>query len=124
MVLDAHTHPLATPEVVAGMIMLWSGSAVSIPAGWVLCNGGNGTPDLRNRFVVGAMSAYAVGAAGGGTTHDHEIAETHSHDLESDSGVQSGSDLADYTDESGDGIYTESSLHLPPYYALCYIMKT
>jgi len=39
---------------VTGMIMLWSGSIASIPSGWALCNGSNGTPDLRNRFVVGA----------------------------------------------------------------------
>ncbi len=37
-----------------GMIMLWSGSIATIPVGWALCNGSNGTPDLRDRFVVGA----------------------------------------------------------------------
>jgi len=50
---------------VAGMIMLWSGSSATIPTGWVLCDGTNSTPDLRNRFVVGATSTYAVGATGG-----------------------------------------------------------
>jgi len=39
---------------VSGMIMMWSGSIASIPSGWVLCNGSNGTPDLRDRFIVGA----------------------------------------------------------------------
>jgi hypothetical protein len=38
--------------VPSGAIMMWSGSEASIPAGWVLCNGSNSTPDLRNRFVV------------------------------------------------------------------------
>jgi hypothetical protein len=50
---------------VAGMIMLWSGSSASIPSGWLLCDGSNSTPDLRNRFVVGAGSTYAVNATGG-----------------------------------------------------------
>lgn len=39
-----------------GLISMWSGSIASIPSGWVLCNGSNGTPDLRNRFIVGAHS--------------------------------------------------------------------
>jgi hypothetical protein len=41
---------------VSGMIMLWSGSIASIPSGWLLCDGSNSTPDLRNCFVVGAFS--------------------------------------------------------------------
>jgi hypothetical protein len=51
-----------------GGIIMWSGSVASIPSGWALCNGSNGTPDLRNRFVVGAGSTYAVDATGGSTT--------------------------------------------------------
>jgi microcystin-dependent protein len=39
---------------VSGMIMMWSGTIASIPTGWLLCNGSSGTPDLRNRFIVGA----------------------------------------------------------------------
>jgi hypothetical protein len=49
----------------AGGIILWSGSVASVPSGWLLCDGENGTPDLRDRFVVGAGSSYAVGATGG-----------------------------------------------------------
>lgn len=40
----------------AGMIMMWSGTIASIPSGWVLCDGTSSTPDLRNRFVIGAHS--------------------------------------------------------------------
>jgi microcystin-dependent protein len=50
---------------VTGMIMLWSGSIASIPSGWALCDGGSGTPDLQDRFVVGAGSSYAVDDTGG-----------------------------------------------------------
>ena len=40
-----------------GGIIMWSGSVVSIPTGWAICDGNNGTPDLRERFVVGAGGA-------------------------------------------------------------------
>ena len=60
---------------------MWSGSIASIPSGWVLCNGSSGTPDLRNRFVVGAGSTYAVGATGGSAdaivvSHTHSASST------------------------------------------------
>ena len=41
---------------VAGMIMMWSGTIATIPSGWLLCNGASGTPDLRNKFIIGAFS--------------------------------------------------------------------
>jgi hypothetical protein len=64
-----------------GGIILWSGSVASIPSGWALCNGSNGTPDLRNRFVVGAGSTYAVAATGGSAdaivvSHTHTFSGT------------------------------------------------
>jgi microcystin-dependent protein len=70
----------------AGGIIMWSGSVASIPSGWALCNGSNGTPDLRNRFVVGAGSTYAVNATGGSAdaivvshTHTATIANAGAH---------------------------------------------
>lgn len=48
-----------------GVIVMWSGSADNIPEGWALCDGTNGTPDLRDRFIVGAGREYAVGDTGG-----------------------------------------------------------
>jgi hypothetical protein len=64
-----------------GGIILWSGSVAAIPATWQLCNGTNGTPDLRDKFIVGAGSAYAVGATGGSAnatlpTHTHTATNT------------------------------------------------
>ena len=76
--------------VPSGGILLWSGSIASIPTGWYLCNGANGTPDLRNRFVVGAGSAYAVGATGGSTD---AIVVSHSHTV---SGSTSGNTTGVY----------------------------
>ena len=55
-----------------GAVGLWSGSAANIPSGWALCNGANGTPDLRDKFVVGAGNTYAVNATGGAASHTHD----------------------------------------------------
>ena len=129
---------------VAGMIMLWSGSSATIPSGWLLCDGSNSTPDLRNRFVVGATSTYAVGATGGSAdaivvSHTHTITDpghSHSYQLASTLSPQSGSATncltltipsTTGTASTGISINTTGSsgtnANLPPYYALCYIMK-
>lgn len=52
-------------RVPSGGIIMWSGSAASIPSGWYLCNGNNGTPNLQNRFIVGAGSGFTPGDTGG-----------------------------------------------------------
>jgi len=49
----------------AGLISMWSGSIGSIPSGWYLCDGSNGTPNLTDRFIIGAGSSYAVNGTGG-----------------------------------------------------------
>ena len=82
--------PASAPAIPSGCILLWSGSTGSIPAGWYLCNGANGTPDLRDRFIVGAGNTYAVNATGGSAdaivvTHNHTATSTvtdpgHKHD--------------------------------------------
>ncbi len=133
---------------VAGMIMLWSGSSGTIPSGWLLCDGSNSTPDLRNRFVVGATSTYAVGATGGSAdaivvSHNHTLTDPgHNHTVI----IQSEStDDIDYTNTGVPYISNRSTTNtgtattgitiasagssgtnanLPPYYALCYIMKS
>jgi hypothetical protein len=150
----APSPPTPTP---AGVIVMWSGSIGSIPAGWVLCNGNNGTPDLRNRFVVGAGSTYAVDATGGSAdaivvSHTHTASSTsvvtdpgHAHSLNnafylsspaggSGSGNLGGTinttgsnttgiTVATTTTNSSTGT-SGTNANLPPYYALCYIMKT
>jgi microcystin-dependent protein len=64
-----------------GGIIMWSGAVGSIPTGWALCNGSSGTPDLRDRFVVGAGSAYTPGNTGGsdGVTLTTDQIPSHSH---------------------------------------------
>lgn len=68
--------PTSAPAIPSGGIILWSGSTGSVPSGWYLCDGTNGTPDLRNSFIVGAGNTYAVGATGG--TAD-AIVVSHTH---------------------------------------------
>lgn len=119
--------------VPAGIIALWSGAIVNIPAGWALCDGSNGTPNLRDRFVVGAGNEYAVGAGGGEKTHILTVDEMPSHNhtvygsVKGMSGtikcplVSSMQADGNYTTlNSGNGAAHENR---PPYYALAYIMK-
>ena len=65
----------------AGVIVAWSGSQASIPSGWVLCNGSNSTPDLRNRFIVGAGTGgnYSPGNTGGSDSVSLTTAQMPSH---------------------------------------------
>lgn len=51
--------------VPAGTIVMWSGSITSIPTGWALCDGANGTPDLRNRFILAVSEGENPGGTGG-----------------------------------------------------------
>ena len=155
------TAPSPATPTPSGVIVLWSGSIGSIPAGWVLCNGSNGTPDLRNRFVVGAGSTYAVDATGGSAdaivvSHTHTATSTstvtdpgHTHverglnaqgngsNQPSGAGVGAGTfDYAVSTASNTTGITVATTTtnassgtsgtnaNLPPYYALCYIMKS
>ena len=60
--------------VPGGFIGMWSGSAETIPTGWALCDGTNGTPDLTDRFILGAGKAYQPGATGGAATVTPSVA--------------------------------------------------
>lgn len=139
--------------VPAGMIMIWSGSVGSIPSGWVLCNGSNSTPDLRDKFVIGAGSTYAVNGTGGSAnavvvSHTHTATVTdpgHTHSLtawhgaaspgqgggadsgqrlSSNTAVTSASNTTSITVANSTEGVSGNNANLPPYYALCYIQKT
>ena len=75
------TVPATSSAFTTGMILLWSGSTGSIPSGFYLCNGSNGTPDLRDRFIVGAGGSYTVAQTGGSAdsivvSHNHTATST------------------------------------------------
>jgi microcystin-dependent protein len=141
------------PAFVAGMIILWSGSIASVPSGWALCDGTNGTPNLRDRFIVGAGSTYAVDATGGSAnaivvSHTHTATSTVSdpgHNHQTTEGVvlqnggnffttglsSTGRGISTNTKTTGISVSTSvasagssgTNANLPPYYALAYIMK-
>lgn len=85
-----------------GVISLWYGSIGSVPTGWYLCDGTNGTPDLRNKFVVGAGSTYSV-AATGGSTDAIVVSHTHTATSTSTSTVTDPTHTHNYTSASGSG---------------------
>ena len=160
------TTSLAIAPIPTGCIVMWSGSIAAIPSGWLLCNGTSGTPDLRDRFVIGAGSNYVVNAIGGYkdaivVSHTHTQA-SHTHTGSTDSQgahthtVSGSTSDANYTYSynSATGTYYGTSTtstagahthnitvnsatpsinstgssgvdaNLPPYYALCFIMKS
>lgn len=108
-----------------GIITLWYGSIASIPAGWILCNGAGGSPDLRNRFLVGAGDTYAVDVNGGAVNHNHAFTgDGHTHNIEAGFAIGDGADRSDVSGSSAATGTTDNGSSLPPYHALAYIMKT
>lgn len=111
-----------------GTIVLWSGS--TIPTGWHLCDGTNGTPDLRDRFVYGAGGSFSIGNTGGSATHSHSIdpPETETGDgiMKSKGGVWE-THARDYWHQTHKfdipSFDSAEEEELPPYYVLAYIMK-
>jgi hypothetical protein len=136
-----------------GLIAMWYGTAETVPTGWQLCNGTNGSPDLRNRFVMGNGSTYTIGQTGGSAnavllTHTHTAstsasgAHTHSIKIGSYGGTTgAGGRTATgdtWTNHSTGGAGSHTHTHtysiassgssatnanLPPYRALFYIIK-
>ena len=87
-----------------GVITMWYGSTASIPSGWYLCDGTNGTPDLRDRFVVGAGSTYAVNGTGGSA---NATLVSHTHTATSTS-TFTGSALGTHTHTATDSGHTHT----------------
>lgn len=133
-----------------GGIIMWSGTIANIPTGWALCNGSNGTPDLRTRFIVGAGSdagtgetfnadtgvisgQYAPGNTGGETAHQLTTAEmpAHTHNyFNIDSSAAAGNSGVRVNAGSGQDTATTSTggsdfhENRPKYFALAFIMRT
>jgi len=98
--------------VPVGGIVIWSGSEGSIPTGWQICDGTNGTPNLQDRFVVGSGDDYTTDDTGGQTTvnlqHDHDYAAeaseagSHSHTID---GLTGGAHAHGYSGETSEPDY-------------------
>ena len=109
----------------AGIIVLWFGSIGTIPAGWILCDGNNGTPNLKNKFVVGAGDTYAVDETGGNINHNHGfIGNGHTHDLVAGPDINTGAAFNNTTGSEVAAGITDNENGLPPFHALAYIMKS
>lgn len=105
--------------VPSGSILMWAGALAAVPGGWVLCDGNNGTPDLRDRFILGAAAGEAPGATGGshtktltttelpGHTHTFTAASAGAHTHTGTTGNQSVSHTHAFTTASG-GSHTHS----------------
>jgi len=140
-------------SIPTGCIIIWSGAIGAVPSGYFLCDGTNGTPDLRSNFIVGAGSTYSVGQTGGSTdailpSHTHTATSTvtdpgHFHTVPyvqgSGTGIAAGAGDSIVPNIANSGTATTSITvstvnttvgisptggNLPPYYALAYIMKT
>lgn len=144
---DMSTPPQLNNGVPPGVIALWSGTIDTIPSGWALCDGNNGTPNLKARFVMGAttpsmipsQNRFPPGTSGGkeNVTLEERNVAPHSHsyfkldiDFERKVAFQEGDDgylVTGYNvvGQTSENSYTgnRSFSILPPYYALCYIMK-
>ena len=137
-----------------GGIIMWSGAISAIPTGWSLCDGSNGTPDLRNKFVLGATndgsdSTYpgiSVSQTGGTADavvvqHNHSITDPgHTHTQSGGGTDDDGGSNAPGGNSSGtmSNISTQTTgitetnnegvsgtnQNLPPFLALAYIQRT
>jgi len=145
--------PASAPTLPSGAIILWSGSIGSIPSGYVICDGTNSTPDLRDRFVVAAGNLYSVGQTGGSAdaivvSHTHTATSTvtdpgHVHSYTQPAGAPNNAagSIPNYisittantasavtgitvaTTNANTGV-SGTGANNPLFYALAYIMKT
>lgn len=128
--------------LVKGMIIMWYGNSAQIPDGWALCDGqtynGVQTPDLRDRFIVGAGEDYSLSATGGEATHTLTINEMPSHghrftviaqNANSDGtgvltgGISNSSSDGSFSGDSENVGNNQPHNNMPPYYALYYIIR-
>lgn len=98
-------------KVPAGGIIMWSGSVASIPAGWLLCDGTSGTPNLQNRFIVGAGDTHTPGATGGAdsVTLAEANLPSHTHSFSATTGAAGAHTHAAVADAAG--AHTHLTMH-------------
>lgn len=121
--------PRLEEMVPKGGIISFAGAVVDIPAGWQLCDGTNGTPDLRNEFVPGAGDTYAVDETGGVSEHEHflqlnnhnhEPGDTHACNGTGLTGVWDSLDASAFAFKNG---AADNKGVLPSFFALAYIQR-
>ncbi len=143
-----HASDIIGGGVIQGAIIMWYGSLGGsdghrpVVGGtpnedWHICNGETvgsmTTPDLRDRFIVGAGSSYALGQTGGNATqnlsHWHTVNTTTSYETGSTFRLFAGGETASFYAPHWHTVNANTSSTLgvtdfrPPYMALYYIMK-
>ena len=123
----------------SGVIAMWSGSIGQIPSGWKLCDGTNSTPDLRDKFIVGAgdfgHTAYPgvdPGATGGSQTGTITIsvngntgwASQYSNASSNPNASPEPFNSRDRHQHGWGGNFPHTYDKMPPYYACAFIMKS
>lgn len=149
--LAAAVASIPDASIPTGGIIIWSGAADAIPDGWALCNGENGTPDLRGRFVLGSSDSRAIGSVGGSeevTLTEAQIPKhrhfeylqspgtsvTYYYRFNNSSGSSIGVTINNDAIERKDTFSSAAAVtsyvgsskphsNMPPYYTLAYIMK-
>jgi hypothetical protein len=120
---------LSDAKPFSGCIQLWSGLVGNVPDGWVLCNGNNGTPDMKDRFVKGGVTSGNTG--GTETIQERKSGTSHTHTVEWENSLASFEYYGDYEagvhhellvgDISSSAVYTVDTV--PEHYKLAYIQK-
>ncbi|MBA7636957.1 hypothetical protein ES703_44585 [subsurface metagenome] len=107
-----------------GIIVAWSGTEANIPDGWALCDGTQGTPDLKLRFVLGSYGPGSTHVSGGSWTHNHDFtADGHLHDIPGGDDIQAGANFSNRTSSSISTGTTDVNTVPQPFYVLAFIMK-
>lgn len=148
LIEQTNTYPASTPgtEKASGFVEMWAGSIADIPAGYQLCDGTNGTPDLRDRFILCVGAAEEPGTTGGALNHSHGpgtlTASIESPtaggatDAHSTTAVQSGTGATVLSGPSAHALSvtvvhshtvnsgtTETVSNVPPYFKLAFVMR-
>jgi len=109
-------------DLTKGIITAWAGAIGNIPPDWFLCDGNNGTPDLRDKFIIATGPIFSVGNESAISEHDHFFeSDGHRHGVQVGFNVASGT--ARYLQSSTNTFEgtTQTGIHLPKYYSLAYI---
>ncbi len=110
------------PSIVPGVITAWAGAIGSVPSGWFLCDGTNGTPDLRDKFLISDGPNFSVGDEGGDPTHIHPFTgDGHAHAVPVETSIEIGTNFWPLTSTDPATGTTDQSSSLPKYWALAYI---
>ena len=99
------------PAVPRGIITMWVGLSTSVPAGWVVCDGSQGTPNLLNRFIIGAGDVFTVGQAGGAAVFSGSVDAVGAHSHTSQTGTAGSHTHTTSVDQQGQhnhGVQTQS----------------